>query len=103
MTLWDLITALCSVMPLAGALATVRGMHKGWVGYGLAVIIGIVVGGLCAFAMRAAGNSLAIQSAAGSAARQSWYFRVLYIAAVVWAVVALFLGSWLTAAFIHHI
>jgi len=66
MTLWDLMTALCAVMPLAGALATLRDIQKGWLGYGVAVVVGVVVGLLCAWAMRAVGTALATRSGAGS-------------------------------------
>jgi uncharacterized membrane-anchored protein len=102
MTLWDLMTALCTVMPLAGALATVRDVQKGWAGYGLAIIVGAVVGVLCAWAMRAAGTSFASRSRARSDTKP-WNFRVLYVAAAGWIVLALFLGSWVTGALMHHI
>lgn len=102
MTLWDLMTALCTVMPLAGALATVRDIHKGWIGFALAIIVGAVVGVLCTWAMRAIGDNIATRSRASSDTRP-WYFRVLYVMAAAWIILALFLGSWVTAAFMHHI
>jgi hypothetical protein len=40
MGLWDLMTALCFVMPIAGALATVKDIRKGWIGYALAILVG---------------------------------------------------------------
>jgi hypothetical protein len=103
MTLWDLMTALCFVMPLAGALATLRDVQNGWLGYGLASVIGLVIGGLCVWAMRAVGSYFATRSSAGSETLRPWYFRALYVAAAVWIIVALFLGSWVTAAFIRYI
>jgi hypothetical protein len=99
MTLWDLMTAICAVMPLAGALATVRDIQKGWVGYGLAIIVGVLVGVLCAWAMKAIGIAFATRSGA----RSDRYFRILYVAAVAWIILALFLGSWVTATFMRYI
>ena len=102
MTLWDLMTALCAVMPLAGALATVRDVQKGWLGYEIALVVGVVVGLLCAWAMRAVGTALATRSGTGSD-RRRWNFRLLYVGALAWIVLALFIGSRVAAALIHHI
>jgi hypothetical protein len=105
MTLWDLMTALCAVMPLAGALATVRDVHKGWLAYALALIIGVVVGGPCAWAMRSVGSALITlikRSGAGSDTRR-WNFRLLYVGAAAWIILVLFIGSWVAAAVIHGI
>lgn len=101
MTLWDLMTALCAVMPLVGALATVRDVQKGWLGYGVAIVVGAVVGLSCAWAMRAVGTALATRSGAGSDRR--WNFRFLYIGASAWIILALLIGSWVAAALVHRI
>lgn len=102
MTLWNLMLALCAVLPLAGALSTVRDIQKGWVGYGLAIMIGTLVGVLCAWTMRAVGAYFATRFSAKSDTSE-WYFRTLYGAAAAWIILALFLGSWATAAFMHYI
>jgi hypothetical protein len=77
-------------------------MQKGWVGYGLAITVGVLVGLLCAWAMRAAGAYFVTLSGAMSDTKE-WYFRILYAAAAAWIILALFLGSWVTGAFMHHI
>ncbi|HZQ22696.1 MAG TPA: hypothetical protein VFA89_07835 [Terriglobales bacterium] len=102
MTLWDLMTALCAAMPVAGALATVRGAQKGWLGYGIAIIVGVLIGVLCAWAMRATGTRLAGRSGAGPDKRRL-HFRLLYVGAAAWIILALFIGSWLAGAVIHRI
>lgn len=102
MTLWDLMTGLCAVMPLAGALATVRDVQKGWLEYGIAIVVGVVVGPFCAWVMRAVGTALAARSGAGSDRRRG-NFRLLYVGASAWIVLALLIGSWVAAAVIHHI
>lgn len=102
MTLWDLMTALCAVMPLAGAFATLRDVHKGWLGFALALIIGIVLGVLCAWAMRSVGTALMKRSGAESKTRR-WNFRLLYAGASAWIILALFIGSWVMAAVVYGI
>ena len=102
MTLWGLMTALCIVLPLAGALSTVQDMQKGWAGYGLAIIVGALVGALCAWAMQATGAYFVTRFGTRSDASEK-YFRVLYGTAAAWVILAFFLGSWVTAAVMHHI
>ncbi len=97
------MTALCFVMPIAGALATVKDIQKGWVGYALAILVGVVVGAFCAWAMRAVGSKVAGDSKPGAEAQKPWLFRMLYAATVIWIVFALFLGSWLTKASLRFI
>ena len=103
MALWDLMTALCFVMPIAGALATVKDVQKGWAGYALAIIVGVVLGALCAWTMRAASNKLAPRSSSGPGIDRPWFFRALYFAAFIWIVVATFLGNWVTEASLRFI
>jgi len=103
MGLWDLMTAFCFVMPIAGALATVKDIQKGWIGYGLAILIGIVVGALCAWAMRTAGSKVSGDSKPRAEVQEPGLFRMLYAVTVIWIVFALFLGSWLTKACLRFI
>jgi cell division protein FtsW (lipid II flippase) len=95
------MTALCAVMPLVGALATVRDVQKGWLGYGVAIVVGVVIGLFCAWAMRAVGTALATRSRPGS--DRGWKFRLLYIGASVWIIFALFIGSCVAAALVRRI
>ena len=103
MALWDLLTALCLVMPTAGALATVKDIPRGWAGYGVAIMVGVLLGVGCAWAMRTLGGRLAARSAPTPDSPNTWRFRALYTGAVLWIIVALFLGSWATEAVLHLI
>lgn len=100
MALWDLLTALCLVMPTAGALATVKDIPHGGAGYAVALTVGVLLGVGCAWAMRALGSRFAIRTAPTPT---PWSFRALYAGAVIWIIVALFLGSWVTEAALHHL
>lgn len=96
MTLWDLMTALCFSLPLAGAFAAIRDVHRGWPKYVIATVLGIAIGALCGWVMRATGKNFPAWSSAMSNNKRERFFRALYAGAAVWIVVALFLGSWLT-------
>ncbi|HUO03673.1 MAG TPA: hypothetical protein VMU16_00620, partial [Candidatus Binataceae bacterium] len=76
--------------------------HKGWLWYGLAVIIGGVVGFLCAWGMRAFGGEYARRFAAGPNV-QEWRFRLLYLLASAWIILAAFIGGWVMQAVMHII
>jgi hypothetical protein len=101
-TFWDLMTALCSVMPLAGALATMRDANRGLRGYGLALVAGVMAGVLCAWLMRSAGTAVIGRLGTGPD-RRRWNFRLLYAGALAWIVLSLFIGSWVATLMIHHI
>ena len=103
MSLWNLLTALCLVMPTAGALATVKDLPHGWVGYATAITVGLLLGVGCAWAMRTLGSRVAVSSAPTPDSPNTWRFRALYMGAVIWIVVALFLGSWVTETALHLI
>jgi hypothetical protein len=103
MTLWDLLTALCLVMPTAGALATVKDIPRGFAGYIVAITVGLILGVGCAWAMRTLGNRFAVRSTPTPDSENTWRFRALYTGAVLWIIVALFLGSWITEAVLRLI
>jgi hypothetical protein len=93
-SLWDLLTALCFAMPIAGALASAKPARVGFNSYVLAITIGVVLGLGCAYIMRTAGKAVASRSKGHSVSVRERYFRALYLAAIVWIVLGLFLGSW---------
>jgi len=88
------MTALSFVMPIAGAVGTIGDQRKGWIGYAAAILIGAVVGACGAWSMRIVRSSLKARP------HGLWFFRALYIAAVVWIILALFLGSFATKCLI---
>jgi hypothetical protein len=97
-SLWDLLTAVCSVMPIGGALASAQYAKVGFGGYTLAVTIGLALGVCGAWTMRAVGKTVAARIRRQTVSMHQRYFRALYFAAVVWIVFALFLGGWVSSA-----
>ena len=97
MTLWDLLIAICCVMPLAGSLATAKLSKTGFGGRALAIVIGLALGVCCARTMWAVGNNIAARIRRHSEPVQERYFRALYFTAMLWIVFSLFLGEWVSS------
>ena len=53
-TLWDLLTLISFVVPVAGAFADSKHSHAGLAGYVLAISVGLAIGAGCAVCMRIA-------------------------------------------------
>ena len=53
-TLWDLLTLISFVVPVAGAFADAKHSHAGLAGYVLAISVGLAIGVGCAVCMRIA-------------------------------------------------
>jgi hypothetical protein len=96
-TLWDLLTLISFVVPVAGASADAKHFHGGLAGYVLAISVGLAIGGCCAVCMRIAlvrvGGYLVRSNV--SARAQSWYSGLMLIAAFTWMIFGLFAESWL--------
>lgn len=100
-TLWQLLTLICVAAPVGGSLASVRIAKAGFRGYALAITLGLVVGACCALAMWVAGNAVGARIRRLSAALHERYFRILYLGATFWVIVAGFLGGWLSAVLLR--
>ena len=96
-TLWDLLTLISFVVPVAGASADAKHSHTGLVGYVLAISVGSAIGVCCAVGMRIALIRVGGYLVRGtvSARAQSWYSGLMLIAAFIWMVFGLFAESWL--------
>jgi hypothetical protein len=92
--LWDMLTLICFLMPVAGAVSAAKQAHVGYVGHVTAVLAGIVVAFAFCWSMRRAGESVGRRYAAGTTLDKEWPFRALYLSALCWAFLALFCGGW---------
>lgn len=95
-SLWNLLNALCFVVPISGSIASSCVTKAGFGGYALAIVIGLALGVGCGWTMFKAGRSIAERIKKQRESMQERYFRALYIAAILWIVVALFLGAWVS-------
>jgi hypothetical protein len=100
-SLWDLLIALCCAMPVAGALASAKLARAEFFGYAITIAVGLVPGLGCAYIMKAVGNTVAARLDQNSAATREPYFRALYLSAIMWTVLALFLGAWVSSALLR--
>lgn len=85
-------------MPVGGALASAKLAKTSVAGYGLSVAVGLILGLLLAWIMRAAGKIIGGRIKRQSELVQVRYFRALYITAALWIALGLFLGGWVSAA-----
>ena len=95
--LWDLLIAVCFVMPIMGALASAKFSKTGFTGYVLSIAVGLVLGLILAWIMVAVGRAIATQIKRQPESMRERYFRALYFTAMLWIIFGLFLGGWVSA------
>jgi hypothetical protein len=105
-SLWDLLTGICFAASVGCALASARIAKVGFSGHALAIAVGVALGVLCAWTLRVVARAIVakLQRRPGwahSVSLQKWFFRGLYLAAMVWIVFAGFLGGWVSLAVLH--
>ncbi len=96
-SLWDLLTALCFVMPIAGAVASARLAKAGFRGYVLAIIVGFALRLCCAWTMLIVGKAAAAHIKRHPESVQERHFGALYFGAILWIAFALFIGGWVSS------
>ena len=97
-SLCDLLAVVCCAMPVADALASAKFARAEFFGYAPTIAVGLVLGLGGAYSMRTVGKTVAAHLRANSASVREPYLRTLYFAAVMWIVLALFLGDWASSA-----
>jgi uncharacterized membrane-anchored protein len=99
--LWTMLNAICFLVSIIGALGAARDARANLVGYVLAVAIGSVLGGISTWAMWSVGERVGAATQPHPEPRREIYFRVLYLAALLWILIALFIVNHLTSAIIR--
>ena len=101
MALWHFIVLFCFAAPLGGSIGAARILDRGWSSYGVAFLVGILVGGIGAWL---------IWSVFGVARRRAhaepylpWQLRLLYLTGATWACVLAVAGFWLTRTLAGYI
>jgi hypothetical protein len=85
--------AVCFFTAIEAAWGEARLERVGFIGYTLAVIGGLIIGGLCAWTMWRLSNAVVTRIfLAQPSPRERWYLRLLYFSAIFWIVLAGFLG-----------
>jgi hypothetical protein len=101
MTLWQVIVLYCFAAPLGGSIGAARTLEKGWSIYGIAILVGVLVG---------ASGAWVIWIVFGAARRRSqvkpyrpWQLRAIYLGGAAWACVLAVAGFWLTRTLVYYI
>lgn len=102
-TLWDLLTVVCFVMPAGGALASARLAKAGFSGIAVAIVLGLALSFCFAWAMRVIGKIAGTHIRRQPSPRQNIYFMFLYLAAMLWIVFGFVLGASTSTALVRRI
>ena len=96
MTLIDLMTVMCFMMPITGAVAEAKLEHVHARGYVMASLIGILVGIAFAWGLRASASALAKRlDKEGWRATQVVGTAAYLFGCVTWMVLGALLGGWI--------
>jgi hypothetical protein len=87
MSVWHLLLGICFGMPIMAAFDVAKRANAGIPGYILALAIALLMGAVFAWIMWASGKAIGVKIQQRSPTRREWYFRGLYLGAVVWIVV----------------
>lgn len=97
MTVWELLTAACFVMPICVGVEEAKLAKVGFGGYALAITIGLALGVGCAWVMRAVVEKI-FTRLERYPRRPYWQDCFLGIAVLLWVIFAFFLGGWVSSA-----
>lgn len=95
--LWTMLHTICFFGCIIAAVGAAREAKIGFIGYALAVAIGLAMGGGLTWVMWNTGERVIAAVEARSEARQELYFRMLYLAAVLWVLIAIFIADYVTS------
>jgi hypothetical protein len=94
MSLWDLLTLVCFIMPIASSNVVAKNAHLSFFHHFIVLLVAVAMGGVCAWTMRVAGKIVVRRTADFSTIRKEWCLRALYGTALLWCGAALFFGGW---------
>jgi hypothetical protein len=103
MALWDLLNAMCFATPVIFGVLGAKDAKVGFVGYTLAIGIGLVLGAGCTWTMWTVGERVGSTLQSYPQQQRERYFRDLYLAAVLWLLVVAFLANSATSLAMHFV
>jgi uncharacterized protein YneF (UPF0154 family) len=96
--LWQLLILICFVIPIGGAMSAAKIANAPPAGFALAILVGLVVGMSCAWTMWLMHKLFVAKLEQHPDWQHSaWFARTFYASKLLWIVVALFLGHWLSS------
>jgi hypothetical protein len=100
-TYWHLVVTVCFFMPMAGAVATATAAHARLGGYLLLIAVGLALGFAFAWTLQLAGAAVGNRMRQQAGARQKRFELMLHTGALLWMVIALCLGIWLSSQLVR--
>lgn len=96
--LWTMLNAICFLVCIFGAVGAARDARANSASYALAVGIGLALGGVSTWGMWNLGERIGMAAHVHRGQRREAYFKVLYLVAVLWILMALFIADHVTSA-----
>ena len=96
--LYTLLNLICFFGCIFAAVGAARDAKIGFVGYALAAAIGLALGGGSTWAMWNIGERVIAAVEVRPEARRELYLWVLYLAVVLWILIAMFIADRVTSA-----
>jgi len=93
-----MLNAICFLISIVAAVGGAREAKAGFGGYSLAIAIGITLGVACTWAMWTVGERVGVAVQPYPEAKRELYFRVLYLAAVLWILIVVVIADHVTSA-----
>ena len=100
MSMWFLLLMMNIVVPITGAVTAAHDLEAGWIGYCVAMVIGLVLAAFSVWTLWAMGR-WAVRVTPADDARTTWPIRMLYWAAITWLLMTLVGSDWLSRAILE--
>jgi hypothetical protein len=101
MTLWDELSAICLVTPVAVGAAVAHTVRARVGGHAFGIALGLVIGGGAVWGMQRAANATMSRIADFPESQQNWHCLILFVGAMVWTVFTTFGTGAIVSAFLH--
>ena len=95
---WHLLVSICYGMAVAGAFSYAKVQDAGVRAWALVIPLSVMIGVACACVLEIARARVAAHVTRTSGSVPGWFSHALYVAAMVWMVVAWVLGLLISAA-----
>lgn len=92
-----MLNAICFLIASIAAIEEARVAKAGFKGYALAIGIGLTLGLACTWAMWTAGERVLAAVQPYPEPKQERYYRVLYLVAVLWILIVVFITNHATS------
>jgi len=102
--LWNLLIIACFFTAVGSAWDAIAGVPTTLRGHILIVVIGVVIGAACAFAMWWVSETVGTHaSKLRSESQRKWLIRAVFASSIFWISLSAVLGRWASLTVLRHI